>query len=88
MVRGAYMVEERRLAKEHDYEDPILPSIDDTHRNYDNNLEFLVSNWIQGSQVLIATHNEESVNWGKQLVKKYEIDPSKGKLDYYNIEDD
>lgn len=80
MVRGAYMVEERRLAKEQGYQDPILDTIEDTHNNYNSNLEFLISNWIQGSQVLIASHNEQSILWGKHLVKKYDINSSKGTL--------
>ena len=79
IVRGAYMVEERRLAQELNYEDPIQPTIEDTHKNYNSNLEFLLSNWIQGSRIIIASHNEESVQWGKHLIQKYDINPSKGR---------
>ena len=51
MVRGAYMIEERHLANTYGYEDPIHPTLEHTHENFNGNLEFLVSNWIQGSQL-------------------------------------
>lgn len=78
MVRGAYMVEERRLAKKYGYPDPILPTIEETHSSFNNNLEFLISNWIKGSHVLVASHNEYSVQLAKDLIRKYEITSDKG----------
>jgi len=85
MVRGAYMVEERRLAREYAYEDPIHSTIEDTHQNYNSNLEYLFSNWIPGSQVIIASHNENSVNWGKHLISKYHINSQKGSVSFAQL---
>jgi len=85
MVRGAYMVEERRLAREYSYEDPILPNIEDTHQSYNGNLEYLMSNWIPGSRVVIASHNESSINWGKQLITKYNINSQKGAVSFAQL---
>jgi len=78
MVRGAYMVEERALASKYNYEDPIQPTIEATHNNYNSNLEFVMANWIQGSRMIVASHNEHSVNLAKSLIKKYDINQTKG----------
>jgi len=78
MVRGAYMVEERRLARKYGYPDPILPSIEETHSSFNDNLEYLVANWIKGSHVLVASHNEYSVQLAKDLIIKHDITPDKG----------
>jgi proline dehydrogenase len=43
MVRGAYMVEESRLAKENSTENPICPSYQDTSNNYNENLQRLLN---------------------------------------------
>lgn len=79
MVRGAYMVEERNLASKYGYEDPINPTIEDTHKSYNGNLEFLLANWIPGSYVLVASHNQQSVELAKELIQKYDISSKKGK---------
>jgi len=80
MVRGAYMVEERALANKYNYEDPICATIEDTHNSYNKNLEFVLANMTSGSKIVVASHNENSVNLAKTLIKKYDITPSKGKL--------
>ncbi len=85
MVRGAYMVEERRLAREYAYEDPIHSTIESTHQNYNQNIEYLLSNWVPGSQIIIASHNENSANWGKHLITKYNINSQKGSVSFAQL---
>lgn len=60
MVRGAYIVEENRLAKEQGRPSPILDSIQLTHANYDSNLEHLMSKLTSKSQVIIASYSDVS----------------------------
>jgi len=75
LVRGAYMDKERQLAKEQRVESPINNTIADTHRAYNDALEYLVSGAKNGS-VLIATHNEESVRKAWAIMKKQNLPPS------------
>lgn len=42
LVRGAYMDYERKRAKKCIEEDPIYPTIEDTHKNYDKVLLLLL----------------------------------------------
>ncbi|CDW89143.1 proline oxidase [Stylonychia lemnae] len=69
LIRGAYMNEERRLAKQHDYESPIWDTIDDTHNNYNRNLKLVIENLNEQDRMLIGSHNVESVNIAKQLLR-------------------
>lgn len=43
LIRGAYMEEERRLAKEYLYESPVWDNIEDTHLSYDGNMEHILT---------------------------------------------
>jgi proline dehydrogenase len=38
LIRGAYMNEERTLAKEFNYESPIFESMEETHKCYDGSV--------------------------------------------------
>jgi len=78
LVRGAYMIEERRLAKELNYADPIHDSLEDTHECYNTNLTNVIKNWIPNSHLMVASHNEYSNYLGKNLVKEYNITADKG----------
>ncbi|KDO29951.1 hypothetical protein SPRG_05141 [Saprolegnia parasitica CBS 223.65] len=60
LVRGAYMVQERKRAKDLGYEDPIQPSIEATHANYNALVELLLVHNHRTS-FMVASHNEESV---------------------------
>jgi len=62
-VRGAYIDEERKLAKEKGYPDPTNNTIQDTHNAYNNNVAYVLD-LIKNQEklaVVIATHNEETV---------------------------
>lgn len=60
LVRGAYMVQERKRARDMGYSDPIHDSIENTHANYDAQVAKLLQN-NNLSSFMVASHNESSV---------------------------
>ena len=42
IVRGAYMTEEAKLAQRFNYENPIFPTIEETHKSYNSLIEVLL----------------------------------------------
>eukprot|EP00644_Phytophthora_capsici_P007303 jgi/Phyca11/566837/estExt2_Genewise1.C_PHYCAscaffold_220534 len=60
LVRGAYMVQERKRARDKGYADPIHDTIEDTHVNYDAQVSKLLRNNHLAS-FMVASHNEKSV---------------------------
>ena len=68
-VRGAYMVQERRLAAERGYNSPIHDTKEDTHACYDRVVDQILSSKVMESAdglarkaaVMVASHNEESI---------------------------
>lgn len=60
MVRGAYIVEESKLAKEQKYENPIVDDFDKTTFNYITNFRNMVQNVREG-EVVVATHNQSTI---------------------------
>ena len=57
LIRGAYMNEERRLAKEGDYDSPIHENIEDTHSCYNTNLRLLSEQLGPKDRLFIGSHN-------------------------------
>ena len=43
LVRGAYMNEEREIAKKQNVESPVWDNIEATHKCYNDNMEFIIS---------------------------------------------
>lgn len=71
MVRGAYMLQERELAEQYKYPDPIHKCKEDTTKQYNDGIKKLLnyvfdttpSNELKKPfSLFIATHNNESVN--------------------------
>ncbi|CEM00556.1 unnamed protein product [Vitrella brassicaformis CCMP3155] len=60
LVRGAYMYQERRLAAEKGYEDPICRSLEDTHASYDGCVAHILDS-LHRIEVVLGTHNEQSI---------------------------
>jgi len=60
LVRGAYMNQERRLAAERGYDDPIFAEIGQTHQAFDGAVTLMLDR-IDGCDVLIGSHNERSI---------------------------
>lgn len=61
LVRGAYIIQERKRAKDMGYEDPTCPTLEATHANYDACVLDAISRLNLGTEVLIASHNQRSV---------------------------
>lgn len=62
LVRGAYMVQERALAKEKGYKDPIHANQQATHDCYHACTDrILKACFEQGAELMVASHNEGSV---------------------------
>mmetsp|Transcript_15401 Transcript_15401/g.30873 ORF Transcript_15401/g.30873 Transcript_15401/m.30873 type:complete len:623 (-) Transcript_15401:1044-2912(-) len=90
LVRGAYMVQERRLAELRGYPDPIHSSIQNTHDNYNAIVEMLLRYKAapvtpeQGvlqrrrTAVMLASHNENSVMRAIRLMADLEIPKNDG----------
>ncbi|OFX77933.1 MAG: proline dehydrogenase [Bacteroidetes bacterium GWE2_39_28] len=68
-VRGAYMDEERKLATELGYDDPINPDKETTDRMYDDGLEYVMKN-IDSFELFNGTHNYQSNLLLAELIDK------------------
>mmetsp|Transcript_39726 Transcript_39726/g.72724 ORF Transcript_39726/g.72724 Transcript_39726/m.72724 type:complete len:592 (-) Transcript_39726:88-1863(-) len=79
LVRGAYMVHERKRAKEMKCPSPIHDTAEDTHRCYDGVVELLLRHRLQhspGLEVMIATHNKESIEKAVNLMTELGLGPN------------
>lgn len=67
LVRGAYMEQERRLAQEHRYDDPINPNFESTSKMYHQCLDEVLNSMNKRPsgrvQVMVASHNEETIRY-------------------------
>ena len=72
LVRGAYMEKERRRAAAKGYPSPIHKTIEDTHRDYNNGLQFCIEN-IDNIYVCNATHNQESCAYLTTLMDEHNL---------------
>uniref|UniRef100_A0A061SK57 Proline dehydrogenase n=1 Tax=Tetraselmis sp. GSL018 TaxID=582737 RepID=A0A061SK57_9CHLO len=62
LVRGAYMKMERQRAAERGYPSPIHDTIEDTHECFDSSVSLMLEQVKrQRGQVVIASHNENSI---------------------------
>ncbi|KAM9304835.1 hydroxyproline dehydrogenase [Gastrophryne carolinensis] len=81
LVRGAYMDKERKLAKEKGYPDPVQPDWEATNRSYNRCLDKLldlIGREGQCYNLIIASHNEESVLHAVRRMTELGIDKSSG----------
>jgi proline dehydrogenase len=77
LVRGAYMVQERKRARDMSYPDPIHNNIADTHQNYNHQVKKLLQNNSIAS-FMVASHNEDSVKNTVALMDDMGIDRTMG----------
>ena len=62
IVRGAYMTQERNRAADMGYDDPIHDSYEDTCKMYDQVVDTVLHKVsCTPAEVMVASHNEESV---------------------------
>jgi proline dehydrogenase len=83
LVRGAYMILERERALNLDYESPIHESLEDTHKCYDSGVKTVlerrdVQNGTSKANLLIASHNQASVEKAIHLMNTNNIDQTNG----------
>lgn len=71
-VRGAYMEEERLLAKSNNYPSPIHNTKEDTDNDFDLGIEYTISN-INTIETFCGTHNEKSCLALAELITKNNI---------------
>lgn len=72
IVRGAYVEQERENAATKNVLSPILDTYEDVCDNYDNCAKLLINN-LNYSYVVIATHNQSSIEKVIQLMKELNI---------------
>mmetsp|Transcript_614 Transcript_614/g.1066 ORF Transcript_614/g.1066 Transcript_614/m.1066 type:complete len:534 (+) Transcript_614:28-1629(+) len=77
LVRGAYMDLERSIGMETGLGDPVNESIEITHRAYNDAVYKLIRFIAQGRpiEVMIASHNQQSVEYALQAMQEYQLDP-------------
>jgi len=67
LVRGAYMEQERRLAREYGYEDPVNPNFEATSQMYhqclDEVLKYTLRRKSDQIRIMIASHNEDTIRY-------------------------
>eukprot|EP00126_Sphaerothecum_destruens_P008388 Sdes_comp20194_c0_seq2m13477 len=75
LVRGAYMVLERKLALQEGRPSPIHATIEGTHENYNWCADYVLSK-LHRSNLLVASQNQQSIELVTSRMKQYKI-PSK-----------
>eukprot|EP00569_Conticribra_weissflogii_P007486 CAMPEP_0171345142 /NCGR_PEP_ID=MMETSP0878-20121228/20908_1 /TAXON_ID=67004 /ORGANISM="Thalassiosira weissflogii, Strain CCMP1336" /LENGTH=575 /DNA_ID=CAMNT_0011848487 /DNA_START=334 /DNA_END=2061 /DNA_ORIENTATION=+ len=88
LVRGAYMVHERKRAKQMNYPSPIHDTAMDTHKCYDQCIEILLRHRYQngpGLEVMIATHNKQSIEKAVELMNELNFNPSDGCIHFAQL---
>eukprot|EP00160_Parvularia_atlantis_P002650 Unigene1220_Nuclearia_a/m.3884 Unigene1220_Nuclearia_a/g.3884 ORF Unigene1220_Nuclearia_a/g.3884 Unigene1220_Nuclearia_a/m.3884 type:complete len:521 (-) Unigene1220_Nuclearia_a:88-1650(-) len=73
LVRGAYMNQESQLAAAQNRENPIHPTLAATHANYNHVMETVIR--ARNREVMIASHNEQSVRRAIDLMKELKLAP-------------
>eukprot|EP00834_Sanchytrium_tribonematis_P002390 NODE_73_length_24441_cov_0.672952.p5 type:complete len:411 gc:universal NODE_73_length_24441_cov_0.672952:9885-8653(-) len=82
IVRGAYMVSERKRALEMSYDSPIHDNIENTHKDFDSAINIL-HNYVQKkptSTHIIASHNKQSMILAQKLFKDFKKSAVLGQL--------
>lgn len=77
LVRGAYLESERALAESLGYPSPIHPTIEDTHRCYNDSVDYILERSTVSDkciELMLATHNQESIEKAIVSMNKYGID--------------
>ena len=81
LVRGAYMEQERKRASTVGYQDPIHNSYEETNSSFNDILTIVLDEVHKNNaQVMVATHNEESVQHTLNLMKDMNITADEKKV--------
>ena len=76
LIRGAYMMEERAMAKEEGRESPVWDTIEDTHKCYNGNVTHIISNMKNEDKLAVGSHNLDSLKLAMDLVEEYDMKKS------------
>jgi len=79
LVRGAYMVGERKRALEMGIPSPIYDTKEETDACYDKSLKYVLTHRAKhgtNSEIMLGTHNQESIEHTIRMMKKLDISPS------------
>ncbi|OCT58810.1 hypothetical protein XELAEV_18001298mg [Xenopus laevis] len=85
LVRGAYMDKERKLSKQKGYADPIQHDWEATNRSYQRSLDKMLDLIGQNGQrhnLIVASHNEESVLHAVTRMAELGIDKGSGSVSF------
>ncbi|GCB65141.1 hypothetical protein scyTo_0009927, partial [Scyliorhinus torazame] len=82
LVRGAYMAQERKRAKEIGYQDPINKTYEDTNAVYHRCLDYILDEIKvnRKANVMVASHNEKSVAYTLRRMHELGLHPSSKKI--------
>jgi len=80
LVRGAYLVLEQERATQVGYASPIWDSIEQTHENFHRVLDLVLRQSQKHRNVMVATHNQQSIEYTLSKMARYEIDTSEGNV--------
>ncbi|XP_069788981.1 proline dehydrogenase 1, mitochondrial-like [Narcine bancroftii] len=82
LVRGAYMDQERKRAKEIGYEDPINESYEATNVMYHRCLDYILDEIKvnRRANVMVASHNEQTVTYTLHRMHDLGLHPSSRKI--------
>ncbi|XP_059844045.1 proline dehydrogenase 1, mitochondrial-like [Hypanus sabinus] len=82
LVRGAYMDQERKRAKEIGYEDPINKNYKATNAMYHRCLDYILDEIKvnRRANVMVASHNEQTVTYTLQRMHDLGLHPSERKI--------
>lgn len=80
LVRGAYMVLERDYAEKNGLPDPIHNTLEETHKNYNENMRKVIGKIAEGRdiEVMAATHNQRSVELVLEAMQEHKLGPEAG----------
>ncbi|CAB4000513.1 proline dehydrogenase 1, mitochondrial-like [Paramuricea clavata] len=79
IVRGAYMEQEKARAQAMNYEDPIHPNYQATCDNYNKVVSSILEEVKRsGANIVVASHNEDSVVFTLQRMRELSIPRDKG----------
>jgi len=71
VVRGAYKVEEDKIAENKGISSLICNEIEYTHKNYNNSIQKIFEIYENGDKICFATHNIESLKLVGKFQKEY-----------------
>lgn len=62
LIRGAYLNEERALAKKLGKESPVWDTMEQTHECYNKCLKLVLENLGPQGVIILASHNKDSID--------------------------